>query len=103
MLVIHATIRSKTFCPLVIANNKQNHKEPRTWTGSLDKRRKRLNKDKRFGTWNIRIWIMVGFLMTVSKELFRYRLDLVGVQEVRWEGSGTAPAGEYIFFYGKGN
>jgi hypothetical protein len=27
----------------------------------------------------------------------------VGVQEVRWEGSGTEPAGEYTFFYGKGN
>jgi hypothetical protein len=30
-------------------------------------------------------------------------LDLVGVQEVRWEGSGTEPAGEYTFFDGKGN
>jgi hypothetical protein len=30
-------------------------------------------------------------------------LDLVGVQEVRWEGSGTKPAGEYTFFHGKGN
>jgi hypothetical protein len=27
----------------------------------------------------------------------------VGVQEVRWEGGGTEPAGEYTFFYGKGN
>jgi hypothetical protein len=27
----------------------------------------------------------------------------VGVQEVRWEGSGTEPAGEYTFVYGKGN
>jgi hypothetical protein len=26
----------------------------------------------------------------------------VGMQ-VRWEGSGTKPAGEYAFFYGKGN
>jgi hypothetical protein len=25
------------------------------------------------------------------------------VQEVRWEGGGTEPAGEYIFSYGKGN
>jgi hypothetical protein len=41
---------------------------------------------------------MAGSLMTVLRELCRYRLDLVGVQEVRWEGSGTAPAGEYIFF-----
>jgi hypothetical protein len=45
----------------------------------------------------------VGSLMTLSKELSRYRLDLMGVQEVRWEGSGIVPAGEYTFFYGKGN
>jgi hypothetical protein len=25
------------------------------------------------------------------------------VQEVRWEGGGTEPAGEYAFVYGKGN
>jgi hypothetical protein len=31
------------------------------------------------------------------------RLDLVRVQEVRREGSGIAQAGEYTFFYGKGN
>jgi hypothetical protein len=41
--------------------------------------------------------------MTVSRELARYKLDLVGVQEVRWEGSGTEPGGEYTFFYGNGN
>jgi hypothetical protein len=41
--------------------------------------------------------------MTVSRELARYKLDLVGVQEVRWEGGGTEPAGEYTLFYGNGN
>jgi hypothetical protein len=56
----------------------------------------------RFGTWNIRRLYKMGTLRTVLRELSRYRLDLVGVQ-VRWEGSGTAPAGEYTFFYGKGN
>jgi exonuclease III len=59
--------------------------------------------DMRFGTWNIRNLYRAGSLMTVLRELSRYRLDLVGVQEVRWEGSGTAPAVEYTFFYGKGN
>jgi hypothetical protein len=44
-----------------------------------------------------------GSLLTVSRELARYKLDLVGVQEVRWEAGGTEPAGEYTFFYGKGN
>jgi hypothetical protein len=41
--------------------------------------------------------------MTVLRELARYKLDLVGVQEVRWEGSGTKPAGEYTFSFGKEN
>jgi hypothetical protein len=29
--------------------------------------------------------------------------DLVGVQELSWEGGGTNPVGEYTFFYRKGN
>jgi hypothetical protein len=41
--------------------------------------------------------------MTAFKELARYTLDLVGVQEVRWEGGGTEPVGEYTFSYGKVN
>jgi hypothetical protein len=62
-----------------------------------------MNMDIRFGMWNVRGLYNVGSLMTVLKELPKYKLDLVGVQEVRWEGSGTEPAGEYIFFYGKWN
>jgi hypothetical protein len=42
-------------------------------------------------------------LITVSRKLARYKLDLVGVQEDRWEGGGTEPAGEYTILYGKGN
>jgi hypothetical protein len=44
-----------------------------------------------------------GSLRAVGEEISKYELDLVGVQEVRWEGGGTKPAGEYTFFYGKGN
>jgi exonuclease III len=56
----------------------------------------------RFGTWNIRSLYRAGSLVTVSKDLFKYKLDLVGVQEVRWEGGSTEPAGEYTLFYGRG-
>jgi hypothetical protein len=51
------------------------------------------------------IWIMEckEFVMTVSKEQSKYKLDLVGLQGIRWEGGGTEPAGEYTFFCGKGN
>jgi exonuclease III len=54
----------------------------------------------RFGTWNVRSMYRSGSLMTVARELAK--LDLVGVQEVRWEKEGTVRAGEYTFFYGKG-
>jgi hypothetical protein len=59
--------------------------------------------DMSFGAWNVRSLYRAGSVMTASRELARYKLDLVGVQEVRWEGSGTEPVGEYTFFYGKGN
>jgi hypothetical protein len=42
-------------------------------------------------------------LKRVSGELAKYKLDLVRVQEVRWDKSGTEPAGDYNFFYGNGN
>jgi hypothetical protein len=33
----------------------------------------------------------------------RYKLDLLGVQEVRWDKGGIVRAGDYIFLYGQGN
>jgi exonuclease III len=59
--------------------------------------------DMRFGTWNVRNLYMAGSLMTVANEISKYKLDILGIQEVRWERDGTEPAGEYTFFYGKGN
>jgi hypothetical protein len=57
----------------------------------------------RFGLRNVRSLYRAGSLMTVSRELSEYKFNLVGAQEVRWEGSGTEPVGEYIFFYENGN
>jgi exonuclease III len=59
--------------------------------------------DMRFGTWNVRSMYRAGSLRAVAEEISKYKLDLVGVQEVRWRGGGTEPAGEYRFYYGKGN
>jgi len=60
-------------------------------------------KDMRFGTWNVRSLYRAGSLTAAARELARYKLDLVGVQEVRWDRDGTIRAGDYNFFYGKGN
>jgi hypothetical protein len=39
--------------------------------------------------------------MAAARKLARYKLDLVGMQEVRWEKEGTVKAGDYSIFYGK--
>jgi hypothetical protein len=41
--------------------------------------------------------------MAAAREMARYKLDLVGVQEVRWEKECTVKAEGYSFFYGRGN
>jgi len=56
----------------------------------------------RFGTWNVRSMYRAGSL-TAARELARYKLDLVGLQEVSWDKDGTVRAGVYNFFYGNGN
>ena len=58
----------------------------------------------RFGTWNVRSLYRAGSLTAATaRELARYKLDLVGVQVVRWDEWVTVRAGDHNFFYGKGN
>jgi exonuclease III len=59
--------------------------------------------DMRFGTWNISRLYRIGSLKTVARELGKYKVDLVALQEVRWEKGGTERAEDYTFFYGQGN
>ena len=51
----------------------------------------------------VRSLYRAGSLTAVIRKLARYKLDLVGVQEVRWDKGDTVRAGDYNFFYGKGN
>ena len=62
---------------------------------------KALEKDVRFGTWNVRSLYRSGSRTAVTRELARYKLDVVGVQEVRWDKWSTVRAGDYICFLWK--
>jgi hypothetical protein len=57
----------------------------------------------RFGTWNVKSLYRAGSVMTVAKERSKYKLDLVGVQDVRWDTGGTELEGNYTFSCGMGN
>jgi exonuclease III len=51
------------------------------------------------GTWNVRSLYWTGSIAAVARELARDKLDVVGVQEVRWDKEGTVKAGNYSFFF----
>jgi hypothetical protein len=72
---------------------------PKELSGNFRKRK----RDILLGIWNVRSLYMAGSLTAAARELARYKLDLVGVQEVRWDKESTVRAGDYNFHYGKGN
>ena len=59
-------------------------------------------RDMRLGTWIEKSLCRLGSVTTVATELARYKLDLLSV-EFRWEKGATVRAGDYNFFYGRGN
>jgi exonuclease III len=52
--------------------------------------------DMRICTWNVRSMYRAGSLRAVVEDISKYRLDLVEVQEVRWDRGDTKAAGEYF-------
>jgi hypothetical protein len=60
-------------------------------------------RERKFGTLNVRSMYRARSLRAVPEEISKCKLDLVGVQEVRWDGGATESASKYTVFYGKGN
>jgi hypothetical protein len=42
----------------------------------------------RIGSWNVQTLFQKGKLAQLNREMDRYKLDILGVSEVRWNGSG---------------
>ena len=57
---------------------------PRTWIDTLV-RPEQQKMAMRCGTWNVRSLYRPGSLIAAVRELERYKLYVVGVQEVRWD------------------
>jgi hypothetical protein len=51
--------------------------------------------DMRFGTWELGSLYRSDSLKTVPRDLAKCKLDLVRVQEVKWDKGGAKPADNY--------
>jgi hypothetical protein len=55
--------------------------------------------DMRFGMWTVRSLYRAGSPVTAVKEISKCKLDVVRVQVVRWDRSGTAQLVNIHFFW----
>jgi hypothetical protein len=80
---------------------KCSYRQPWTWADTLVQP-KQWKRDI-FVTWYVRGLYRAGSLTATFRELARCELDLVGVQEVRWDKGVKERAEDNNFFYGKEN
>ena len=73
---------------------------PQNWTDTLVQA-KPCKRDMRFSTWNVRRLYRSCSLTIVARELVRCKLDLVGVQGVRWDKGGHGKSRGLKFFLWK--
>ena len=64
-------------------------------------RPKQQRRDLRFGKMKVRSLYRAGSVTAAARELARYQLYLVGMQEVRWNKRSILRAGDFNFFYKK--
>jgi len=57
----------------------------------------------RIGTWNVQTLYCTGILAQVINEMKRYNLDVLGISEMRWTGSGKMYSDGISIFYSGGS
>jgi hypothetical protein len=62
-----------------------------------------MRKQTRVGFWNIRTMLEASRLSQVLKEMTNYKVDLLGLSEMRWCGSRelTTATGELLLYSGR--
>lgn len=56
-----------------------------------------------FGTWNVRTLRRAGKLENLKKEMIINELDILGISEMRWEGSGELWSDDFKVMYSGGD
>ena len=60
----------------------------------MNTRRQQRTTDLTFGTWNVQTMLQPGKMMEIADEVLKLGIDLVALQEIRWQGAGEQTNGE---------
>jgi len=58
-----------------------------------------MNKEMRFGTWNVRTLLQAGNMNAIAEEAKKYKIDAVTLQEIHWKGKGTIRKSKFTMYY----
>ena len=75
------------------------------WVTGNRKESHNIRQKSRIGTWNVRGLLQPGKMEIVEREMESYRLDVLGVSETHWRGSGhtKTSSGKCVYFNGPDN
>jgi len=74
------------------------YKKPRNVMNTRLRQRTRI-ADLTFGTWNIQTMLQPGKMMEIADEVLKLGIDLVALQEIRWQGQGEINKKHFTVIY----
>jgi hypothetical protein len=64
-----------------------------------NKKGKMNKKTIRLGTWNVRTMLPPGKMSETAREMRRYKIEILAIQETRWSGKGKIDKTNYTLYY----
>jgi len=55
--------------------------------------------DLTFGTWNVQTMLQPGKMMEIADEVFKLGIDLVALQEIKWQDQGEINKKKFTVIY----
>jgi exonuclease III len=56
-------------------------------------------KTIRLGTWNVRTMLAPGKMSETAREMRRYKIEILAIQETRWSGKGKIDKTNFTLYY----
>jgi endonuclease/exonuclease/phosphatase family metal-dependent hydrolase len=58
-----------------------------------------MDADVKIATWNVKTMLQAGKMNEIADEMMKYKLEIIALQEVRWQGRGRIDKKEFSMLY----